>query len=438
MEWWVTIIIIFCSLSILLASGLPVAFAFMAFNVVGVFLLWGGEVGLRQLALSMFTSISFEPLIVLPMFILMGEVLFHSGVFIRAIDILDTWMGRLPGRLCLVSVAGGTIFAAMTGSGIGATSMFGSLLLPDMERRGYQRILSMGSIMASGGLAPIIPPSGLAVILAVLMDISVGRLLMAGVFPGLLMASVYAAYIILRCKFQPSVAPAFPPARVSLSKKIIDTLVYVLPFGSIIFVVIGLIFMGVTSPTESAAVGALSTLFISAFYKRLNWDVVLKSVSGTLRITVMIFIILTGSTAFSQILSFSGAGRSLVEAVVATNMPPILLLITMQALLVIMGSFMEEVSMMMITLPIFMPLVHVAHIDPILFGLLSLINMEIGMLSPPFGFLLFTMKGVAPPGTTMGDVFRAAMPFLMLNLVAMSIIVAFPSIATWLPSKMTY
>jgi tripartite ATP-independent transporter DctM subunit len=417
---------------------MPVAFAFMTFNVVGVFLLWGGKAGLQQLTLSMFTSISFEPLIVLPMFILMGEVLFHSGVFFKVLDIVDQWMGRLPGRLCLGGVAGGTIFAAMAGSGMSATAMFGALLVPEMERRGYKRTLSMGSIMASGSLAPIIPPSGLAVILAILADISIGKLLISGVFPGLLIASIYTVYIILRCKLQPSVAPAYEPIKLPFFQRMLDTLHYGLPFGSIIFVVIGLIFMGVTSPTESAAAGALSTFILTAFYRRLSWDVVWKSVSGTLRITVMMFIILTGSTAFSQILSFSGAGRSLVEAVVAIHVPPTLLLIIMQAFLVLFGSFMEEVSMMMITLPVFMPLVQIAGIDKILFGLLSLINMEIGMISPPFGFMLFTMKGVAPPDTTMGEVFRAAMPFLLLELIAMAIIVLFPAIATWLPGKMVY
>lgn len=237
---------------------------------------------------------------------------------------------------------------------------------------------------------------------------------------------------------QPSIAPTYAPASVPLSKKIMETITYVLPFGSIIFVVIGLIFLGVTSPTESAAMGALSTFLLTALYKKLNWDVVRKSFSGTLRVTAMVFIILTGATAFSQILAFSGAGQGIVKAVVTINMPPILRLIAMQAILVIMGSFMEEVSMMMITLPIFMPIVQMAHIDPILFGLLSLINMEVGMLSPPYGFLMFTMKGVAPPDTTMGDIYRATIPFLLLNFLVMAIIMAFPSIATWLPSKMTY
>ena len=436
MEYWVTLIIIFGSLSVLLASGMPVAFAFMTFNVVGVFLLWGGTIGLKQLTLSIFSSITFEPLIVLPMFILMGEVLFHSGVFFKVLDLVDQWMGRLPGRLCLVGIGGGTIFAAMAGSGMSATAMFGALLVPEMERRGYKRTLSMGSIMASGSLAPIIPPSGLAVILAILANISIGQLLISGVFPGLLIAFIYTAYIILRCKLQPSIAPSYEHVKLSLSTRILNTLRYGLPFGSIILVVIGFIFLGVTSPTESAAAGALTTFILTAFYRRLSWDVVWKSVQGTLRITVMMFIILTGSTAFSQILSFSGAGRSLVEAVVAFEMSPIMLLIIMQAFLVLFGSFMEEVSMMMITLPVFMPLVEIAGIDKILFGLLALINMEIGMISPPFGFMLFTMKGVAPPGTTMGDVFRAAMPFLLLNLLAMAIIIAFPAIATWLPSKM--
>ncbi len=436
MEWWLALAVIIGSLAFMLATGLPVAFCFWAINLVGVFLLWGGVAGLQQLILSMFTSISFFALLPVVMFVLMGEALFHSGVFVRSMDILDKWLGRLPGRLALLAVGGSTLFSTLSGSSMGTTAMMGSLLVPEMERRGYKKPMSMGPIMGSGGLAMIIPPSGLAVILATLADVSIGRLLMAGILPGLVIAFLYVSYIVGRCKLQPSIAPAYTLVTTPLSQKIVNTVRYVLPFGIIIFIVIGLIFMGIATPTESAAMGAFVTFIVVAFYGKLNWRVVQNSVSGTLHIAVMMFIILTGSTAFSQILAFSGASRGLVQFMVGIDMPPIVLLIAMQFLLLILGCFMEQVSIMMITFPIFMPLVQALGFDPIWFGLIVLINMEMAMTTPPFGFLLFVMKGVAPPGTTMGDLYRAAIPFLICDLIAMAIIMTFPPIALWLPGLM--
>lgn len=437
MEWWLALAMIGGALVFLLATGLPVAFCFMLINLVGVFFFWGGVSGFQQLILSMFTSITFFALLCVVMFILMGEVLFHSGVFVRAIDVLDKWMGRLPGRLGLVAVGGATLFSTLSGSSMGTTAMLGSLLTPEMERRGYKKPISIGACM-SGALAMIIPPSALAVILATLAEISVGRLLISGIFPGLMMAILYAGYIIGRCKLQPSIAPAYTPVTIPLSQRIMDTVRYVLPFGIVIFIVIGLIFMGVASPSEASAMAALAIFIIAAFYGRLNWGVVKKSVSGTLRIAVMMFIILTGSTAFSQILAFSGATRGLTELVVALEVSPIVLLITMQVLILILGCFMEQVSIMMITFPIFLPVVRALGFDMIWFGLLVLINMEIGMKSPPFGFCLFVMKGVAPPDTTMGDIYRATFPFILADILAMAMVMLFPIIALWLPSFMKY
>ena len=424
------------ALVLLLVTGLPVAFCFMLINLVGVFLLWGDVTGLHLLILSMFSSVTFFALLPVVMFVLMGEVLYHSGVFVRALDILDKWMGRLPGRLGLVTVAGATLFSTLSGSSIGTTAMLGSLLAPEMERRGYKKPMSLGPIMGSGGLAMIIPPSGMAVILACLAEISVGRLLISGVLPGLLIAMLYFSYIVGRCKLQPSIAPAYVPVTVPLSRKIIDSVRYVLPFGIVIFTVIGLVVMGVASPTEASAMAAFIIFIMAALYRRLNWGVVKSSVFGTLYIVVMMFIILTGATAFSQILAFTGATKGLSQLAVAIDVPPIVLLIAMQVVILILGCFISQMPVMMITFPIFLPIVHMLGFDPLWFGLLVLINMEMALTTPPFGFLLFVMKGVAPPDTTMGDIYRAALPFLLCDLIVMVIIMVFPPVALWLPSIM--
>jgi tripartite ATP-independent transporter DctM subunit len=237
------------------------------------------------------------------------------------------------------------------------------------------------------------------------------------------------AYIVGRCALQPQLAPDYAPQKVSWAVKFRSFGTNVAPFAVIVMVVTGLIFAGLATPTESAALGVVTTAIVIAMYRRLNWEVLKKSVESTLRISVMMFMILTGSTAFSQILAFTGASRGLVEFVLGFAMPGIFLIMAMQGLMIVLGAFMEPVSIMMITLPIFLPLVKALGFDPIWFGLLTLINMEIGMKTPPFGLCLFVMKGVARPGTSMVDIYRSAAPFVALDLLAMFIIMYFPGIA---------
>jgi tripartite ATP-independent transporter DctM subunit len=436
MEWWLLLILIVGVFLVLLAAGLPVFLAFTIVDVLGIYFLWGGGIGLVQLIHSIFSSISFV-LLPVPLFVLMGELLFHSGAFVNALDTLDKWMGRIPGRLCMLSIGGATLFSTLSGSSMGTAAMLGSMLLPEMERRGYDKSIAIGSCM-SGALAMIIPPSALAVILGSLMEISIGKLLISGILPGLVIAAMYIVYIALRCTFQPSLAPDYVPERVSWSEKTMAFTKYVLPFGLIIFVVTGLIFAGLATPTESAAMGVLATALIVVFYKRFSLNLVTRSVEYTLRITVMMFMILTGSTAFSQILAFTGASKGLVEVVVSFPLPQIMIVVVMQVLMIVLGTFMEQVSIMMITFPIFMPIVRALGFDPIWFGLLTLINMEIGMKTPPFGLVLFVMRGVVPKGTTMMDIYKSVGPFVLLDISAMLIILIFPSIATLLPSFMRY
>ncbi|MFH1488770.1 MAG: TRAP transporter large permease [Pseudomonadota bacterium] len=437
MEWWVLLIIIVGIFLLLLGAGLPVFLAFTIVDVVGIYFLWGGAAGLGQLIHSIFSSISSFVLLPVPLFILMGELLFHSGAFIRAIDTLDKWMGRLPGRLCILSVGGATIFSTLSGSSMGTAAMLGSLLLPEMQERGYHKSISIGACM-SGSLAMIIPPSALAVVLGSLAEISIGKLLISGIIPGFFIAGLYIAYIVIRCTLQPSIAPAYTPKRVPWSEKILSLVKNVLPFAFIILVVTGLIFAGLATPTESAGMGVVTTAFVIFLYKRLTLEVLKKSIDSTLRITVMMFMILTGSTAFSQILAFTGASRGLVELVVSFQMPDLVIVIVMQALMIILGTFMEQVSIMMITFPIFMPIVHTLGFDPVWFGLLTLINMQIGMTTPPFGLCLFVMKGVAPKGITMMDIYKSMIPFILIDMSAMLLIMFFPSIALFLPGFMRY
>ncbi len=436
MEWWLALIVILGGLVFLMLTGIPVAFAFMVVTLVGALFYWGFPAGLNLFILNMRDSISSFAMLPIPMFVLLGEVMFQSGMGFRMIDVLDEWLGRLPGRLGLLAVGAATLLSTTSGSTIATCAMLGTLLTPEMEKRGYKKPIAIGSIMGSGGLAMIIPPSGIAVLLAAIGEISIGKLLIAGIIPGLIIASLYSSYIILRCKFQPSIAPSYEVTLPPLSKKVKDTVKYVLPLGFIIFLVLGFIFLGIATPTESAAVGALGSIILAVIYRRMNWEVMKKSIMGTVQVSVMTLMIIAAAITFSQILVFSGATHTLVRIVTGLPLAPMLIMGAMQVLLLFLGMFMSMTSIIMITIPIYMPIVFALGLDPVWFGLVMLINLEMATTTPPFGMLLFVMKGVAPAGTTMGDIYKAGIPFLLCDLITILLVMAFPILALWLPSIM--
>ncbi len=417
-------------------TGLPIAFSFMTINLVGVFFLWGGISGLQQLILSIFESVTFFALLPVPLFILMGEVLFQSGMGTRMLDALDRLLGNLPGRLSLVAVAGGVLIAVLCGNTWASTAMLGSMLVPEMRKRGYKKPMALGPIMGGGALAIIIPPSGMAVVLATLAGVSVGGLLIAGLVPGLVMAAFFVIYIIGRCKLQPDMAPLYAVSSRSITEKLVPVLKHVLPLGIIVFAVIGLMLLGLATPSESAAFGVLATFLLAFAYKSLNWEVIRKTFVKTMTTTTMILMIFCGSTAFSQILSFSGATKGMVNLAVNIPIPPFALLICLMLVVMFLGMFMEQLSILMITLPIFMPVSKALGWDPLWFGLMLLINMSIANLSPPFGIELFVMKGVSPPDTTMADIYRASIPFIIMEALVILLVMIAPPIATWLPGIM--
>ncbi len=436
MEWPLLLLILLGSLIVLMASGLPVAFCFILINIVGVMLLWGGGIGLQQFIFSIFDSVSTFTLLPVPMFILMGEVMFYSGIAPLMMDALDKWLGRLPGRLSLLAVGGGTLFSTLTGASMASVAMLGSVLVPQMEERGYKKPMTLGPILGSGGLAIMIPPSSLAVILGAIAEISIGKILIAIILPGLLMAVLYTSYIIIRSRLQPHLAPVYDVPLISIFDKVIATVRYILPVGFIIFLVIGLIILGVATPTEAAATGAIGTFVLAAFYRRLNWGLVKKSFSGAIQVTVMMFMIIVGAKAFSQIMAFSGASMGLSELAVGLPLTPIFIVIAMQIVLLFLGMFLPVVPIMMVTIPVFMPVILTLGFDPVWFAVIYLLNIEMATTTPPFGLSLFVMKSVAPPDTTMGDVYRGALPFLYCDMIAIALIIAFPLIALWLPDIM--
>lgn len=419
-----------------MASGMPVAFSFMLISIVGMYVFFGGTAGLEQLIVSINTSLTTFVLLPVPLFIFMGELMFHSGMAPLLVETLDKWLGRLPGRLGLLAVSSGTLFATLTGTSIASTAMLGSILVPEMERRGYKKPMSLGPILGSGGLAIMIPPSGLAVLLGAIGDISVGRILIAIIIPGLLMAILYAAYIIIRCWLQPSIAPVYDVSHTPLSEKLSATVRYILPLGLIIFLVIGVIFVGVATPSEAAATGTLGTAILAFFNGRLTWEVIKKATSSALAVVGMVLLIIAGATAFGQILAYSGATQGLCNLATGLPVAPIIIIIAMQVIILFLGCLMDVVAIMMITLPIFVPIVISLDFNTVWFAAIFLLNIEMAGTSPPFGMGLMVMKGVAPPDTTMGDIYLAALPFLGCDLIVMILILAFQNVALWLPGLM--
>jgi len=293
--------------------------------------------------------------------------------------------------------------------------------------------MSLGPILGSGGLAIMIPPSSLAVLLGALGEISIGRILMAIILPGLLMAVLYAAYIVVRCQLQPSMAPPYVVPPIPMSEKLASTARHILPVGLVIFLVIGLILLGIATPTEAAATGVIGVFLLAALNRKLNWEVVKKSLLSAAQISIMIFLIIAGAKAFSQILAFSGASRGLIELATGLPLASIFVFLAMLVVLFFLGMFMSVITIMMITIPIFMPVIYALGFDPVWFAAIFLLTMEMAATSPPFGLSLFVMKGVAPPDTTIGDVYKAALPFLYCDLIAIALIIIFPSVALWLP-----
>jgi tripartite ATP-independent transporter DctM subunit len=434
MEWWLLLLLLIFGLLTLMLLRLPVAFAFLAVNIVAYSFLVGGGLGLGQLIQNIDSALTTFALVPIPFFILMGEIAFHSGTAPKMIDALDKWFGRVPARLSLLSIGAGTSLSTLTGSSISSITVLGSTLLPEMKRRGYQEPMTLGPILGSGGLAVLIPPSALGVLLASLAQISVGQFLIAIIIPGLLIAALLTLYVIARSLINPALAPKYESGSVSLAEKLKLTARYILPLGVIVFLVIGLIILGVATPTEAAAMGVVGSVLLAAFDRGLNKRTIVKSLSETMKITTMILFIVAGSAAFAQILAFTGASSQLVLLVSGLDTSSMLILIAMQLTVLVMGTIMEPISILLITLPVFMPIAQALGFDLLWFATLLLINIEVALITPPFGLGLFAMKAVAPQNTTIGSVYSAAIPIVLIYLAAMGLLIMLPALATWLPS----
>ena len=441
MEWYFALLFLLGTVLFFMFIGVPIALAFLAANMVGATYFMGGNGdlltqmsrGIGQLANNAVPTVTTFNLMPVPMFLLMGEIFFFTGLANQMFSAIDKLMGRLPGRLSFVTVAGGTAFATLSGSSMGSTALLGSLMVPEMQKRGYKKHMAIGPILGTGGLAMLIPPSALAVLLATLANLDVGGLLIAGVVPGLVLASFYVLLIFFMCWIDPDAAPSYDVERIRWSARALLFFQDVLPMVSIVAGVIILILNGWSTPSESAAFGCFGVLLLAAIYRKLSIDSLVKSVVGALRVTTMALLIIFGSATFSALLAFSGASSGLIRWATGFDFDPLTMLLIMFAILLVLGMFMDQLSMMLLTVPIFFPLATQLGFDLIWFGVIVLMALEISFTTPPFGLLLFVMKGVSEPGTTMRDIYLAAIPFMACAMLLVGLLIIWPDIALWLP-----
>lgn len=438
MNWAIYLLIIMTGLLVLLFFGMTIPLAFLTVNLVAVHFFMGSK-GMSQLPLYLMTSIKNWALLPIPFFILMGEILFSSGIAGLAISTVDLWLGKLPGRYGLLCVGSATLMGTFTGSSMATSAILVSSVLPEMEKRGYKAEMSIGPIIGAGGLAMMIPPSNLAIVVATLSAQSVGEVLIAIIIPGLLMGLMYTIYIIGRASLQPTIAPKYiyeennPPF--SLIEKLIFTIKNVVPLIIIIFSVTGVIFFGIATPSEAAATGVIGSIFVVCLYRKFEMKLLLRSVLNALKITVMLYSIILSSVTFSYILNFSGISKNLIQWVITLPMPPIMVIISMLLVLLIMGMFMEVNAIVMITIPLFFPIVKSLGFDQLWFLILYMILMEMAECTPPFGVLLYLVKGMLPH-VSVGAIIKSVLPFVICDSISVTIIMLFPKIVYWLPNLM--
>lgn len=434
MEWYIVCLLLVGLVLFSIGLGVPVAIGFFVTNIIGVFVFMGGVKGLDQMILNASVATTAFALMPVPLFLIMGSLFFHSGLAKQVFDALDMCFGRIPGRLSYLTVTGGTMFAALSGSSLANTGMMGSLMVPEMNKRGYKPHMSFGPILGSGGLAVIIPPSTLAVLLGSLAKIDIGALLIAGLLPGVILATLYFTLIYVQVRIDPDAAPSYHVDDLSFGVKLRTVLVNVMPMTVIILLVVGSIIGGYATPTESAAIGCFAVFILAACYRCLTWRSLEKAFMDAARVTGMSLLLIMASTTFSQVLAFSGASRGLVGWATGFDVSPTAVLFIMLMIIIVLGMFMDQLSIIMLTLPVFIPLAMSLNFDLVWFGIIMLLCLEIGFTTPPFGLLLFVMLGVAPKGTTLGQVSKAAFPYIVCSLIVVGLIILFPQLALWLPS----
>lgn len=430
------LVLMFGGLTVLMLTGLPIAFVLGGLSLLFTVTLWDPN-AVIVLVLQIFDTMKSEALLAIPLFILMACILQRSGVIEDLYRAMELWFGRLRGGLAIGTVIICVVMAAMTGVVGAAVTAMGILALPEMLRRGYKPELALGTICASGTLGILIPPSVLTIVYAVTAQISIGKMLIAGIVPGLILAGLYIAYITIVGWFKPEWVPLDPHAREATWPEKVAALRTLIFPSLLIVLVLGSIFFGVATPTESAAVGVAGALMPAALKRRINLEMLRSSGVDTLKATSMILWITLGAKAYVAIFTGLGGADTLLDLIKNLNVNRWLILGAMMLLLVFLGTVLDEIGIILLTVPVFLPIVRLLGFDELWFGVLYAITIQMGYISPPFGYTLFYIKGTLPDHIGMDAVYRGILPFFGLQVVGLLICAAFPDFVTYLPKLMS-
>ncbi len=429
------LLLMFGSLTLFMLSGLPIAFVLGGLSLLFIVTLW--EPGaVIVLVLQIFDTMKSEALLAIPLFILMACILQQSGVIESLYRAMEMWFGRLRGGLAVGTVIICVVMAAMTGVVGAAVTAMGILALPEMLKRGYRPQLALGTICASGTLGILIPPSVLTIVYAVTAQVSIGQMLIAGIVPGLILAVLYIAYILVVGWLKPEWVPLDPSARnVPLKEKLVALKSLVIP-SMLIIMILGSIFFGIATPTESAAIGVAGAMLPALLKRRLSFDMLRSAGIDTLKATAMILWITIGAKAYVAIFTGLGGADTLLEFIRGLEVNRWVILAAMMLLLVFLGTVLDELGFILLTVPVFLPIVRLLGFDEIWFGVLYAITIQMGYISPPFGYTLFYIKGTLPPHIGMGAVYQGIIPFFILQAVGLAICALLPDLVTFLPKLM--
>lgn len=429
------LVLMFGGLTAFLLTGLPVAFVLGGLSVLFTVIFWDAN-ALVLLILQIFDTMKSEALLGIPLYIFMAVLLQRSGVIGDLYRAMELWFGRLRGGLAIGTVVICILMAAMTGVVGAAVTAMGMLALPEMLRRGYDARLATGTICASGTLGILIPPSVLTIVYSVTAQVSIGKMLIAGIVPGLLLGGLYILYIVVICFLRPEMAPLREDAPTATrSEKLASLTTLVLP-AAIIVMVLGSIFFGIATPTEAAAVGVAGATLAAGLRGTLTWPTISAACTETMTATAMILWITLGAKAYVAIFTGLGGADTLLGLIEGLQVNRYIILAVMMLLLIFLGTVLDEIGIILLTVPVFMPIVQHMGFDPIWFGVLFALTIQMGYISPPFGYTLFYIKSTLPAHIGMETVYRGILPFFALQFLGLLICAAFPGLMTWLPGLM--
>lgn len=417
-----------------LIMGIPIAFAAFIVGTTGLLIIGGTEAMFSYLGIIPYSEVAYYGYTLIPLFIIMGEFAFYGGYGGGLYWTARQWIGKLPGGLCLATIIGGAGFGAACGSSVAASAVLGKICIPEMRKYGYAPSLAAGSVASCANLASMIPPSGLMIIYAILTDQSVGKLLIAGIMPGILLTLLFSIMIYARCRRNPSLGPSMTES-VSWKEKFLSIWqswgIFV-----IVIVIIGGIYTGIFTPTEAGAIGAVASLVLGLVTRKLTLqNLKLALISGT-KTSAMVLLIIAGVMVFTRFLAISRMPLELSQLLIGLPVHPAIILSAMLLFYLFIGMFFDAVSMLVLTLPLFFPCIIALGYDPIWFGVICVLMCEIGLITPPVGVNCYVVAGTAPD-IPLGQIFRGILPFVVMNLIAVVILVVFPQICLFLPSQMT-